>query len=204
MRSILVAGVVVTLAVSLAGCNHSKAKKVSTTQATAPTTLPTSSPTAQPSTDDSGSGVPTTIDPCELVSRQEAATLLGVAVGAGVEDSVPNGMRSCTYTAAGQHVFKVIVVQAATVEQAKAVKNDMRAEAEQALQDTPLTFGPVAGVGDDAESIHGALGLGVSASGLYVLDGKVGFALVDLALGSQPPTTADLIDSAKTVISRLP
>src|SRR5262245_41931966 len=130
-RSILSGAVAAVLAVTVTACKSSGTPKAGAQPprgATATTAPPTGTPAATPS-GVSGS-TKTTLDPCELVTQQEASALTGAAFGPGKEESDPGGGRRCVYGYQTKNVFLVVVVQAPTVELARAVKDQVRAEAQ--------------------------------------------------------------------------
>src|SRR6185437_12140436 len=62
----------------------------------------------------------TTVDPCQLVTQQEASQLTGVSYGPGKLEVDSAISRRCIYGAQTKHVFEVIFVQGASADQAKA------------------------------------------------------------------------------------
>jgi len=202
---------VAVLAAGLAGCSSSKKPKVAPgplsqpVAATTPATVP-ATPTAAPTPTDSPKGAPNTIDPCKLVTQQEASALTGASFGPGKEeaDSGVNGSRRCVYGANTKNVFTVIVVVAASVAEAQTQKDAILAQAQQELP-VQAKLTAVSGVGDAAEFLHADLSqIEADASGIYVLKGTVGFALVDLRQGGSAPSQAKMTSQANTVIGRLP
>jgi hypothetical protein len=133
------------------------------------------------------------------VNADEASQLTGAHYGPGKEEQDSASSRRCIYGAQTKDVFEVIVVQGTSVAEAQTAKNDLLAQVPH-----QITLTPVPGVGDDARAFRATLQgiLGISA--LYVLNGTVGFALVDEVNGKSPPTTAALVAQAQTVIGRLP
>jgi Protein of unknown function (DUF3558) len=197
MRSIRTMGAAAMLALTLTACSKSAAPDANPTQtAGAPSAAGTSAATAV--------GAAVDLDPCQLVTQQEASALTGSSFGPGQEEAEPGGGgKRCIYGSQTKNVFIVAVVRAASVAEAQTEKDKVRADAEQALG-TKLSVSKVTGVGDDAEAITGDLGdIGVKVSGLYVLKGTVGFALIDEVQGASAPTTQALVAQANTVISRL-
>jgi hypothetical protein len=149
--------------------------------------------------------VPIEIDPCRLVTQQEASALTGATFGPGREESEAAGEKRCVYGYQTMNVFIVAVVQAATVAEAQSAKDQIRAEAKQQLG-AAVSLSRVAGLGDDAESLQGSGSLGggtLSLGGIYVLRGRTGFALIDATAGHAPGTGA-LTAQARTVLGRLP
>ncbi len=145
----------------------------------------------------------TTIDPCQLVTQSEASALTGASYGPGEEESDSSASKRCVYGAQTKNVFEVIVVQAASVDEAKAEKDKLRAEAESKIGGT-VDMSPLTGIGDDAEWLHAGLGYGIGVAGIYVVKGTVGFGLVDVVVGASPPGQSAMTGQANTVLSRLP
>ncbi len=201
MRPFVIVGVGVLLASALAGCSS----------AAAPTGGPSPSgaalgaapaASASPAAAPSGTGS-TTIDPCQLVSPSEASTLTGASYGSGTVETDSAASRRCIYGAQTRNVFEVIVVQAASVAQAQAEKDKLRADAQQQFGGQ-VDMSQLSGIGDDAEWLHAGPQAGISVAGIYVLKGTVGFGLVDVVAGTPAPSQAALTDQAKTVLGRLP
>lgn len=204
MRPIAITGAALVLATSLAACSSSGkplARPTLASKAPLPGGLG-SRPATAPAPISSGSAS-TTIDPCQLMTQAEASQLTGVAYGPGKEEVDPGGGRRCIYGAQTHNVFEMIVVQASTVEQAQAVKTELLA---QLGAKVPLTHVP--GVGDDAQALQTSMSLSggtLYVGALYVLQGTVGFAIVDETNNSSGcPGTAALVSQAQTAIGRLP
>jgi hypothetical protein len=199
MRPVFVVGATALLVAALAGCSKSATP---TTNPTTPAAVAAAaSPTATASA--AASGAPTTIDPCQLVTQAEASTLTGASYGPGKLEIDSPASRRCVYGGQTKNVFEVIVAQAATADEAQSEKNALLAQAQGELGGQ-LNLSPVTGVGDQAESINASIGGQINASGIYVLKGLVGFALVDEVVGGPAPTVAALTTQAQTVVSRLP
>ena len=211
MKRIVTAGAVAVLAMMLTACSSSGKPSANPTLASKPPLLggpasqPASAPATTPAPGSSGSQS-TTINPCDLVTQDEASQLTHVSYGPGELETDSNASRRCVYGSQTHNVFEVILAQAATVEEAKAVKDDLLAQARQS--DIPLPLKHVSGVGDDAQAVKenvSAGGVNICVSAIYVLSGTVGFALVDETNNAGGcPSTAALTDQAQTVISRLP
>jgi Protein of unknown function (DUF3558) len=195
MRSMRIIGAAGLLAVTLTACNTSNPDP-NPTQSAAPTTA-----AAAPTSTAAATGAPANLDPCQLVPQQEASALAGASFGPGQLEVENAASSRCVYGANTKNVFLVIVARAASVAEAQAQRDEMRSEAETELGGK-LNVAKVTGVGDDAESITGSLtSIGVNVSGLYVLKGTLGFALVDEVQGGAAPTTQALIDETKKVLS---
>jgi hypothetical protein len=196
MRSVWIVGATAVLAASLAACSKSDTPNQNPTSAP-PTTHATvrTSPTGQAATPP---------DPCVLVTQSEASALTGTSFGPGKEESENAASRRCVYGAQTKDVFMVIVARGTSVDEAKAVKDQMLAEAQQ--NGVAINLTKVTGLGDDAYSVNKSLsanGVTISISGIYVLSGVTGFGLVDEKITGPAPTVAAMVTQAQTVISRL-
>lgn len=202
MRWMRIVPAVALLAVALTACGKSNpgpsptqpaAAAATTTAAPATTTAAAAPPSA-------AAGAPANLDPCQLVPQQEASALAGASFGPGQLESENASSSRCTYGGNTKNVFLVIVARASSVAEAQAQRDELRSQAETQLGGK-LNVAKVSGVGDDAESITGSLsGIGVNVSGLYVLKGALGFALVDEVQGGPAPTTQALIDETNKVL----
>jgi hypothetical protein len=204
MRSIRLAAVVGVLAALVAGCDSAQPTANSTppvppasgSQPASQSAVPTTSATA------TASAAATTVDPCQLVTQQEASTLTGVSYGPGkLEVGGSATSRRCVYGYQTRHVFTVIIVQAASADDAKAYAATLRAQAQHDLG-AQVTLKQVTGIGDDAETLRGNRA-GIDVSGLYVLSGAYGLALVDVTLGHAAGLDV-LTAQAQTALDRLP
>jgi hypothetical protein len=203
MRPIVIVGVGVLLASALAGCGSSGAPTGGASPSGAALgAAPAASASPTPAAAPSGTAS-TTIDPCQLVSPQEASTLTGASYGSGTVETDSAASRRCIYGARTRNVFEVIVVQAASVAQAQTEKDKLRADAQQQFGGQ-VDMSQLSGIGDDAEWLHAGPQAGISVAGIYVLKGTVGFGLVDVVAGAPAPSQAALTDQAKTVLGRLP
>jgi hypothetical protein len=176
--------------------------------------LPTSSPSAgsavaPPSVaapSNGATGVPTALDPCQLVTSQEASQLAGASYGAGAESTTSGGGKMCVYGGQTLNVFEVIVGQAPDVATAKAGK----AEAEAAIlaqAGNGLTFTELPNFADGAAYVIGSItvqGQTFNGSAIYVLKGTIFFGFSDLALGHPTPNLAALEAQAQVILGRLP
>jgi len=204
MRWMRIVPAIALLAVALTACGKSNpdpnptqpaAAAAATTAAPATTTA-----AAAPASAVATAGAPVNLDPCQLVPQQEASALAGASFGPGQLMSENASSSRCVYGGNTKNVFLVIVARASSVAEAQAQRDELRSEAESQLGGK-LNVAKVSGVGDDAESITGSLSsIGVNVSGLYVLKGALGFALVDEVQGGAAPTTQALIDETNKVL----
>jgi hypothetical protein len=212
MRKIWIVAVTAALALSLAACKSSGAK-VQGGPTPAGTSTAAASPSPAPAAatpTDTGKAVPTTLDPCKLFTKSEASKLTGVTLGT-VKTSSENGLKMCVYQKPGRSLT-VQVAQAASVAQAQSEKDKLIAEAKSGLNSQFPQFHPklsaLSGLGDAAENLTAsgsAQGITLQTNALYVLQGTVGFDLVDLSInGGNVCKLPALKDAANTVLSRLP
>ncbi len=223
MRALLVLSVV-----GLAACTSSTAptappSSVAPASASAPaapasaTAAPSASPvaTASPSAEASptaaaeATAVPTSIDPCQLISAQEAGTLAGATFGPGKAETLQGNSRMCTYGAGSKNVFNVIVAVAPDVataqKQEASAEADLKANAAQLNQGLTITKLPGFAPGTDAVLVElkpNALGIGGRA--IYVLRGTTFFGFNDLVFGAAAPSADAVKAEAMTVLGRLP
>jgi hypothetical protein len=154
-----------------------------------------------------GGAVSTTLDPCQLVTRDEASSLAHADFGPGQEQGT-RIRHECVYGAQTPNVLTVFVVQAASPAAAQAGWNTLLAEAQQFAGGEAagkLALTPESAIGDKAEWVELDLSqIGVAARGLAFLKGAVGVYVIDLVRGGAAPTRKGLTDEAQTVIDRLP
>lgn len=199
--------------ISITGCTTATA--TGGPSASPPVILPTATPvtTSAPvtlPTLPSATAVVTALDPCQLVTAQEASTLAGATFGAGVESTTEGNMKICTYGGQTTNVMNVDVVQAPDVATAQAAEAAGLAAAKAAAQKQApgLTFTQteVSGIGDAALVVSANATIGgqtISLSAIYVLSGTTFFAIIDLVLGKAAPTSAALQAQAQVVLGRL-
>ncbi len=185
------------------------------TQATLPTATTAVQPTSVPTTASTPAAassqlVTTSLDPCTLISNQEASTLTGASFGQGEEGSTPQGLKTCTYGANTMNIFTIDVVQASDVSAAQADKAqflaDLQANAQQlASQGLNVTQLPDFADGAvKASADVSAGGISVSANAFGFLKGTIFFGFSDVAVGGTAPSDAAMQAEASTVLGRLP
>jgi hypothetical protein len=181
--------------------------------------LPLSQPTAVPLSTAATSALPTlpdatavvtSLDPCQLVTAQEASTLAGATFGAGTESTTEGNGRICTYGGQTLNVFEVVVAQAPDVATAQAAETAALAAAQAAAQKQApgVTFSQteLANFADGALVVSASApisGRTLSISGIYVLSGTTFFAIVDAVIGQPPPTSDALQAQAHVVLGRI-
>jgi hypothetical protein len=169
---------------------------------------PSSSPSHQrvPKASLSAVGANTTIDPCQLVTQDEASALAHASFGPGQEEG--GGVRKdCVYGAQTPNVLSVYVVQAASVGDAQAGWNQLLAEAKQGAGQAAgmLQLSSDSTIGDRAEWVElGLAQIHISARGLAFQKGVVGVYVIDLVRGGSAPSLADMTAQAQTILGRLP
>jgi len=153
--------------------------------------------------------VPTSVDPCQLVTAQEASALTGANFSEGQASIDANNVKSCSY---GQEGVDLTVLASRAPDEATAKKNedDAKAELERNAPGLPYKLEELPGFapGADAAMVSGSMasgGLSYSGIAIYVLKGTDFFAITDIAtLSGQAPTSAQMQDLAKVALGRLP
>jgi len=191
----------------LAACG-SASSSTSTPTPTAPPATATPSP--------SRTGVPTTIDPCQVVTSQEASALAGTTYGAGREDTTSGGAKICVYGYQTVNVFSVLVALAPDAATARADWAQEEAKAQAAVQQgagsgANITFNlndvanlpgaDLAAVGTASGTVSGQT---IAGSAIYLLKGATFLTFSDLLIGHAPPTTSAMEMQAQTSLGRLP
>ena len=177
-----------------------------TIAATPTAMVPTASPAGAPGASFNATGVPTTLDPCQIVPASEASQLAGITYAAGVESTTSGNGKMCAYGGQTLNVFEVIVGQAPDVATAQAGK----AAAEAAINQQAgggLSFTELPTFADGAAYVLGSVtisGQTFNGSAFYALKGTVFFGFSDLALGHATPTLAAMEAEAQTILTRLP
>jgi hypothetical protein len=162
--------------------------------------------TPAPSLSALATGVPTSLDPCQLVTSQEASQLAGVSYGAGEEGTTSGGGKRCVYGANTLNVFTVLVGQAPDVATAQAGKAEAQAAILQQAGNG-VSFTEIPGFADGAAYMVGSVtvaGKTIKGSAIYVLKGTIFFGFSDLALSGATPTAAAMQAQAQTILGRLP
>ena len=153
-------------------------------------------------------GNPTALDPCQLISSQEASSLSGASFGAGLEETLSGGARTCTYGAQTTNVFYIEVAQAPDKATADADKTQFLADLQANLQ--KLTSGgmnitqlPNFADGAVTAQVNNTT-IGVDGIAFGFLKGTVFFGFSDLVLGAAAPSSTAMQTEATTVLGRLP
>lgn len=222
---LLAAGVAAALLASACGsaAGSPSASAGATVQTTAPTSAPTtpaatSVPPNAAATTSNPTGAPTSLDPCLLVTGQEASSLAGTAYGVGKEETTSGGGRTCVYGSQTLSVFTVLVGQAPDAATAQADWTQEEAKVEAALQQglTQLPPGYKVNFSASDVSVSGADraavivasgafgGVRLDAGFIYLLKGATFVTFGDLAANHAAPSAADLEAQATTTLGRVP
>ena len=211
MKRVLTIAAAVLIATSLAACKDNSSPKVVSTLAasSAVTTTSPASSSAPPSTKApiAAAAKRTTLDPCHLVTQQEASAMAHANFGPGLEQR-SSGARRCVYGSQTANVLTVFAAAAPSADAAKASWDQLLAQAQQGLSDAPagsVKLTPESSIADRAEWVELDLSaLHVSARGLAFLSGSNGVYMIDLVRDGAAPSRSDMTDQANTVLGRLP
>ena len=153
--------------------------------------------------------VPTSVDPCQLVTAQEVSAITGATFTAGQASTAPNNVKACNYGQEGVD-FTVVASRAPDEATAKQDEADTKAELEQNAPGLPYKLEELPGFapGADAAVVSGSMSTGggtYSGIAIYVLKGTDFIGITDIStLGGQAPTSAQMQDLAKVALGRLP
>jgi len=213
---------VLAITALLSACSTSTPTVVSAPQPAAASSTPgataipnatvTSSPTDTPAVTSTPqqTAAPTSLDPCQLIPSQEASSLAGTTFGAGTEDSLPGGGKTCTYGAQSSNVFMVEVVQAPDAATADKAENQFLSDLQtnlQQLSSEGLNVTQLPNFADGAvlaEASINAGGVSVNGSAFGFRKGTIFFGFDDVVLGGPAPSGDALQAEATTVLGRLP
>jgi hypothetical protein len=172
------------------------------------------SPSAESSEVAAASGptaVPTSIDPCQLIPKEEAGQLAGATFGAGKEEETSGHSKICTYGAGTTNAFQVIVAIAPDEATAKAEEQAAMSDLKSAAAGLPgglhITQLPNFAPGADAVLMDGSVSIGgesISGIGIYVLRGTSFFGFSDLVRDAKAPSADAAKAEAMTVLGRVP
>jgi hypothetical protein len=174
----------------------------------APSAAPAATGTPAPSTAESAepSAVATAIDPCQLITADDAGKLAGTTFGAGKESETPQHVKECVYGAQTKDVFTVTLAIAPSADLAKA---DESAVIDQ-LKKTAAEAGPnalqtnvIPGFADGTDAVTMQMGpiLGISGAALYLLRGTTFFGFSDVTVGGKAPSIEDVKAKAMDVLN---
>ena len=219
-RQVGAIAIAVVAALAVAGCNASTgapSELASALAAAPPVVLPSDTPAASeppstPAPDSSGSPLPTAvvtdIDPCQLITSEDASTFVGVKFGAGKATNTENNMKMCSYSGPGPNIFTVEVAVAPDVATAQAAEADAKAELSSKGANLGVTPLPSFADNTDAALLQGSAssgGLSIGGRALMLLRGTtfVGFSDIS-AGGASPPSEQAFKDEGNAVLAKLP
>jgi hypothetical protein len=178
-----------------------------------PSAPASSSGANQPSESALPTAIATDIDPCQLITADQASTLVGVKFGAGKESDNGKNVKICSYAGPGPNIFMVEVAVAPDVATAKAAEAAVQADIastanEQGGMGLTVTQLPNFAANTDAAMLAGQKsggGLSIAARAMLVLRNATFFAFSDLAAGGgQPPSEQAMKDKANEILATLP
>jgi hypothetical protein len=200
----------------LAACGSSTGGATPTPSASTPTAAPTEAATAVPTpTPTLATAVPTSFDPCQMVTQSEASQLAGTTFGPGTEQTNSGNGKTCVYGAQTLNVFTVNVAVASDAATAQADWATEEAAAKTALTKSvpagvtvnyTLADANVTGADMSASATITATfsGHAISESAIYLLVGPVFVGFGDLTLGTAPPSISSLeTEAANNVVGRM-
>jgi Protein of unknown function (DUF3558) len=187
---------------------------------TAGTSSPTpasATPSSQQTPSSQPNSVPTTTDPCQVVTASEAASLTGASYGQGREETTSGGGKVCMYGYQTLNVFDVLVAVAPDAATAQAQWASEESKAQVALNQgftqipglkASLKVGDVTIAGADKAAIATSSstysGHAFNAAALYLLKGAVFLTFSDLVLDHPAPSPSAMQSEALTALGRLP
>ena len=224
IRALTASAIVVAGALTLAACSTGSAATSAPSAppgAVAPppvSVAPLDTPSPEPSASEAASpeastaeatAVPTSIDPCKIVTVDEVNKLTGANFKAGKAETDTNNVKRCTY---GEEGVSFMVTAAVAPDVATAQKNeaDTKADLEANAPGFPykLTELPGFAPGADAALVEGSAdfnGTTLSGVAIYVLRNTTFFALTDISTGgAKAPSAAQMEDQAKVTLGRVP
>jgi hypothetical protein len=157
--------------------------------------------------------VVTDIDPCQLVTNDDASAFVGTKFGAGKESTTEGNARICTYAGSGPNIFMVEVAIAPDVATAqaaeKAAEDDLDGKAQNfGAHNLTVTKLPGFATDTDAAMLEGGGsggGLTLAARAMLLLRGTTFVAFSDVdAGGGKPPSEQAFKDEANTLLAKLP
>jgi len=174
---------------------------------------PASQAAAGPSESALPTAVPTDIDPCQLITADQASALVGVTFGPGKESDNGKNVKICSYAGPGPNIFMVEVAVAPDVATAKAAEAAAQADlqssaSQQADLGLAVTQLPNFAPNTDAAMLQGeksAGALSVAGRAMMVLRNATFFAFSDVAVGGgKPPSEQAMKDKANEILATLP
>jgi hypothetical protein len=184
--------------------------QVSPTSTPQPIATPTTAPVETSTSAPQQALVNTPLDPCQLLSSQEASALAGASFGPGKESTTSGGMKICTYGSQTTNVFTAEVAQAPDVATAKADQAQFLADMQANLKnftDQGLNITQDPGFADGAVMSNitfSSGGITFNGNAMGFRKGLVFFGFSDLVLGGKAPTDTAMQSEANTVLGELP
>jgi hypothetical protein len=181
----------------------------STAASLAPSAAPLSSPEPSVAASSGPTAVPTAIDPCQLVTKDEANKLAAASFADGKEEENKNHLRNCTYGAQTKNVFMVDVLQAPDAATAKAAEAGVKAEFENSAAKGKMSVQEIAQYKGDPNTDCAILrvpsnALQINGIAMYCVKGAVFTGFSDLKFGSAAPGANDVETQMDTVLGRIP
>jgi hypothetical protein len=194
-----------SIAVLFAACSTSTGGSAAPTQAVSVGTLaatsvpqvttnPSPSSEATTGTGPGGSAQPVAIDPCALLTADEASTAVGTKLGAGAATLVSQN-RVCTWKSGTTEVKLIIAPPAADTATAQAYWDLAATQIPEGI-----TITAIGALGDRAAYGSGGAS-GFSVSALFVIKGAQFF---DFYCGLKACTQDASVTAANLIVSRLP
>jgi len=189
--------IIAVSACTTAGASPSTAPVVATLTATSVpqvTTNPSPSSEASSGTGPGGSAQPAAIDPCTLLTADEASTAVGTKLGAGAATLVSQN-RVCTWKNGTTEVKVIVAPPAADAATAQAYWDATATQIP-----AGITITAIGALGDRAAYGSGGVS-GYSVSALFVIKGAQFF---DFYCGLKACTQDASVTAATLILSRLP
>jgi hypothetical protein len=211
--------IAIIAAFTVAGCSSSTGAPSALASAIAaapPIVLPSdtpasSEPPASAAADSSETplptAVPTDLDPCQLVTSDDASTFVGTKFGPGKASTTENNVKMCAYAAPGPNLFTVEVAVAPDVATAQAAEAGAEADL---TSKGPLTVIPLPSFATDADAalLQGsgsAGGITLGGRALLLLKGTTFLGFSDISTGgAQPPSEQAFKDEGNMLLAKLP
>jgi hypothetical protein len=207
MRSMLVLALISIAAVALGGCTTAAAPSAPAATRVAVATLtvtavpeasqgPVASPSSEPTASSGGGGgaqpTPGSIDPCSLLTADEASKAIGKTLSAGVSTQLDPD-RVCTFKNGLSEVKVILAPPAPDVATAQAYWDAARSEVPAGV--------PIKDLSDFDRSAYGAGSAGgASLSALFVIDGTTFF---DFYCGFPACSQSASVTAAQDIVGRL-
>ncbi len=155
--------------------------------------------------------VPIDIDPCQLITADEASKLAGVTFPAGQSHTGENNVNVCTYSTGttSPNIFNVLVAQATDEATAKAAEQQGLDQLKTAAEGVKLTTTPLPNLASGVDTLQveaneTVSGIKISVIGIYMLKGKTFVGFSDIAVGASPPAASVMQTQATSVLGRIP